>query len=79
MSRFLPVMLFDSRPSPIKNQRPQKEYEPPMTFVIGGFKNLDAEPRPLVPLHLECLTICRFSQCLSFKFRVACSPLETLL
>ena len=32
-----------------------KEYEPPITHVTGGFESLDVEPRPLVPLHLECL------------------------
>lgn len=26
-----------------------------MTFIIGGFMSSNAEPRPLVPLHLNCL------------------------
>jgi len=39
-----------------------KKHKPPVTCATDGLVGLDAEPRPLVPLHLEFLTVCRFSQ-----------------
>ena len=51
----------------IKAAVSMKKHKPPMACATGGFESLDAEPRPLVPLHLELFTVCRFSQqCLSF-------------
>jgi hypothetical protein len=42
--------------------RREKKQKPPVTSVTGGSVVHDVKPGPRLPLHPECLTICRFSQ-----------------
>jgi len=72
---------MDSPGDAVQKGRTSKKSKPLIIFHDQRLLSHDIEPRPLVPLHPELCSVCRFSQCCqkaSFSSRVTCPSLSRL-